>query len=231
MDNINPSDLPKFPDPNKADKDGLLAIGGDLSIERLYSAYLNGVFPWFGPGDPILWFSPDPRMLLFPENLHVSKSMKRVFNQNKFTFTCDQSFESVIDACSKVPREGQDGTWITTDMIQAYIALHKAGHAHSVEVWNKEDELVGGIYGVAIGKAFFGESMFSKVSNASKAALIKLLQSLELLGFDFLDCQVYTPHLESMGARLYPRSIFLEQLNLATAKKGIDKRDWVNLFA
>lgn len=223
------SDLPYFPSPENANEDGLLAIGGDLSVERLYSAYLNGIFPWYGPGEPILWFSPDPRMLLFPENLKISRSMKRFFNKAEYLYTCDQDFEGVIRNCSEIYREGQDGTWIGDDMIEAYINLHKIGVAHSIEVWSNENELVGGLYGVSIGTAFFGESMFSKVSNVSKAALILLTLSLEQKGFDFIDCQVYTKHLESMGAKLYPRYFFLSQLERAVDKNGLIKEDWKNL--
>ncbi|MEX2589287.1 MAG: leucyl/phenylalanyl-tRNA--protein transferase [Chitinophagales bacterium] len=223
--------LPKFPHPDNANEYGLLAIGGDLSMERLLAAYSQGIFPWYSPGEPILWHSPDPRMLLFPENLNVSKSMRRVFNQNKFTFTSDKAFEAVIKACSEIPRSGQEGTWITQEMMEAYISLHKAGFAHSVEVWSAENKLVGGIYGVSIGKAFFGESMFSKVSNASKAALIKLTQALQVQGFDFVDCQVYTEHLESMGAQLYPRTFFLEKLSDSIKKPGLNVEKWADLFA
>ncbi|MEX0811451.1 MAG: leucyl/phenylalanyl-tRNA--protein transferase [Chitinophagales bacterium] len=223
--------LPQFPHPDNANEYGLLAIGGDLSMERLLAAYSQGIFPWYSPGEPILWHSPDPRMLLFPENLNVSKSMRRVFNQNKFTFTSDKAFEAVIKACSEIPRSGQEGTWITQEMMEAYISLHKAGFAHSVEVWSAENKLVGGIYGVSIGKAFFGESMFSKVSNASKAALIKLTQALQVQGFDFVDCQVYTEHLESMGAQLYPRTFFLEKLSDSIKKPGLNVEKWADLFA
>ena len=225
------SSLPYFPDPNKANEDGLLAVGGDLSPERLYAAYLKGIFPWYGPDDPILWFSPDPRMLLYPENLKVSKSMRRFLKKEPFLYSCNKVFPDVIKACSEVPRPGQDGTWIGEDMIEAYIQLHELGIAHSVEVWSKENELVGGLYGVSIGTAFFGESMFSKVSNASKAALIMLTRELEQKHFDFVDCQVYTNHLESLGAKLYSREFFLKQLKQSVSQKGLSKEEWKNLFS
>lgn len=228
---MNINKLPYFPDPNAANEDGLLAIGGDLSPERLYAAYLNGIFPWYGPGDPILWFSPDPRMLLFSENLKVSRSMRRFLRKEPFAYSCDKAFPEVIRACSEVTRPGQDGTWIGADMIDAYIELNKLGLAHSIEVWSAENKLVGGLYGVSIGKAFFGESMFSKVSNASKAALIMLSQTLEQKDYHFIDCQVYTPHLESMGAKLYSRDFFIKQLKEAVSKQGLKKEEWKNLFS
>lgn len=222
--------LNDFPHPENANEQGLLAIGGDLGIERLLSAYSNGIFPWFGPGDPIMWFSPDPRMILYNKNLNISKSMKRLLDKKVFSYTSDKAFEQVIKICSSAPRPGQQGTWITPDMIEAYINLHREGYAHSVEVWSSEGNLVGGIYGVSIGMAFFGESMFSKVSNASKAALIMLSQALNTLGFDFIDCQVYTSHLESMGAKLYPRSLFLKELKTSIAKPGLNQKEWKSLF-
>lgn len=222
--------LNDFPHPENANEQGLLAIGGDLSTERLLSAYSNGIFPWFGPGDPIMWFSPDPRMILYNKNLNISKSMKRLLDKKVFSYTSDKAFEQVIKTCSSTPRPGQESTWITPDMIEAYINLHREGYAHSVEIWSSGGNLVGGIYGVSIGMAFFGESMFSKVSNASKAALIMLSQALNNLGFDFIDCQVYTSHLESMGAKLYPRSLFLKELKTSIAKPGLNQKEWKSLF-
>ncbi|MCO5949927.1 leucyl/phenylalanyl-tRNA--protein transferase [Mucilaginibacter flavidus] len=191
-----------FPNPALAEDDGLLAIGGDLSTERLMLAYQNGIFPWYSEDEPILWFSPHERFVLYPDELKVSKSMQRVLKSGKFSITINNAFEAVIAACSKAPRPGQDGTWITADMQAAYIDLNKKGYAHSVEVWEK-GELVGGLYGVQVNNVFCGESMFSKVSNASKAALIYLCKSGK---YNLIDCQVYTPHLESMGARMISRA-------------------------
>lgn len=190
-----------FPDPALADEDGLLAVGGDLSTSRLLLAYQNGIFPWYNDDTPILWYSPHERFVLFPDELKVSKSMHRVLRSGKFTVTYDKSFESVIAACSAVGRKGQDGTWITADMKDAYIHLHQDGYAHSVEVWEK-DQLVGGLYGVEVGSVFCGESMFSLVSNASKVALITMCTNGN---YTLIDCQVHTEHLESMGARLISR--------------------------
>jgi len=200
-----------FPHPELANEDGILAVGGDLSIKRLLYAYSIGLFPWFNPTDPILWWSPDPRFVLFPEELKISKSMRSYFNQKKFTVTFDTRFEEVIRTCSTHKRRGQGGTWISKEMINAYCDLHKAGWAHSVEVW-KGEELVGGLYGVAIGKVFFGESMFTKVSNASKFALISLVKTLKKQNFNLIDCQQPTNHLGSLGARSIRRHEFLELL-------------------
>jgi leucyl/phenylalanyl-tRNA--protein transferase len=200
-----------FPDPVLAEEDGLLAVGGDLSIERLLLAYQNGIFPWYSDETPILWYSPPERFVLYPDELKISKSMKQVLRSGKLTVTIDQCFEEVITACSSVPREGQDGTWITDEMKEAYIQLHQKGHAHSVEVW-QQDNLVGGLYGVPVGEVFCGESMFSKVSNASKTALIYLC-NCDL--YKLIDCQLYTNHLESMGARLISRDEYLAALQNA----------------
>lgn len=201
-----------FPSPNLANRNGLLALGGDLSVERLILAYSSGIFPWYNEGEPICWYSPNPRMVLFPEELKVSKTMKQVLSRNYFEITFDTAFESVIKNCSTVPREGQRGTWITNDMIEAYVALHELGYAHSVEAW-QNGELVGGLYGVSLGKCYFGESMFAKVSNASKAAFITMVQMLKSKDFKLIDCQIYTEHLASLGARLIPRKDFLELLD------------------
>ena len=194
-----------FPDPELAEPDGLLALGGDLSAERLLLAYSEGIFPWYNDDSPILWFSPHERFVLFPDELNISSSMKRVINSNRFKVTFDTSFADVIEACSMMPRKDQDGTWITADMKAAYINLHQLGHAHSIEVW-QGDDLVGGMYGVAMGDVFCGESMFSKVSNASKIALISLIKSDK---YKLLDCQVHTDHLESMGARMISRKEYM----------------------
>lgn len=197
-----------FPDPALAEEDGLLAIEGDLSQERLLLAYQNGIFPWFNEDTPILWYSPPERFVLYPEEVKISKSMRQVLNSKKFKITFDTAFEKVIKACADVNREGQDGTWITNGMQEAYIQLHQSGFAHSIEVW-EDNELVGGLYGVLINRVFCGESMFSKVSNASKTALVWLCQNVLI---DLIDCQVYTEHLESMGARLIPREDFMGYL-------------------
>jgi len=198
-----------FPNPELAEPDGLLALGGDLSADRLLLAYAHGIFPWYSEETPILWYSPHERFVLYPGQLRISKSMRQVLRSGKFKTTVDQAFEQVIDACSAVPREGQDGTWITDDMKQAYINLHQLGHAHSYEIW-QGGELVGGLYGVQTGRVFCGESMFSRVSNASKTALITLCQSGL---YDLIDCQVHTEHLESMGAKFISREAYLHILH------------------
>lgn len=198
-----------FPDPALAEEDGLLAMEGDLSAERLILAYQSGIFPWYSEGDPILWFAPHERFVLYPSGLRISKSMRQIIRSNKFRVTFDQSFAEVIRACADAKREGQDGTWITTEMQQAYINLHKLGVAHSVEVWLDDDVLAGGLYGVEVGSVFCGESMFSKVSNASKLALITLCQTGK---YKMIDCQLHTEHLESMGARMIPRDEFMSVL-------------------
>ncbi len=203
-----------FPDSALAEEDGLLAVGGDLSTERLLLAYQNGIFPWYSDDTPILWYSPHERFVLFPDELKISKSMHRVLRSAKFTVTFNQNFEKVIGACSLVPREGQDGTWITADMKNAYIQLHREGHAHSVEVWEGE-LLVGGLYGVTVGSVFCGESMFSLVSNASKVTLISLCNRGH---YTLIDCQVHTEHLESMGARMIDRKEYLGILQNNGAK-------------
>lgn len=204
-----------FPDPALAELDGLLAVGGDLSTERLLLAYQNGIFPWYSDDTPILWYSPPERFVLYPDELKISKSMRQVLRSGKFTVTVDQCFEEVITACSLAPREGQDGTWITDEMKIAYIQLRQKGYAHSVEVW-QQDNLVGGLYGVPVGKVFCGESMFSKVSNASKIALIHLCNSGL---YRLIDCQVHTDHLESMGARLISREEYLAALRVEIGDK------------
>jgi leucyl/phenylalanyl-tRNA--protein transferase len=196
-----------FPPVHLAEPDGLLAMGGDLSTERLLLAYRNGIFPWY-EGEHILWWSPDPRFVLFPDELKISKSIKPLLNRNEFSFTTDQAFSEVIRQCKKITRPGQDGTWITNEIEKAYNKLHELGYAHSAEVW-KEGKLVGGLYGIKLGKAFFGESMFSTVSNASRFAFIKYVQQLKEEGIRIIDCQVYTEYLESLGARMIDRKDFI----------------------
>ncbi|MCB9283198.1 MAG: leucyl/phenylalanyl-tRNA--protein transferase [Lewinellaceae bacterium] len=200
-----------FPDPALANKNGLLAVGGDLSPERVLLAYQMGIFPWFNPEDHILWWSPDPRFVLFPAELKIQRSMRPYLNQAKFRLTFDQHFETIMRHCGGTSRPGQQGTWISDEMVESYVQLHRLGYAHSVEVWDG-NELAGGLYGIALGKCFFGESMFTKVSNASKYGFITLVRRLEELGYAMVDCQQQTRHLASLGARPIPREKFLEFL-------------------
>ncbi len=203
-----------FPHPSLADPGGLLAVGGDLSPERLLLAYANGIFPWYSDPSPILWWSPDPRLVLFPGELKISRSLRRVIKKQVFTVTMDTSFGEVIRACA----QARDETWITGEMIEAYVALHELGYAHSFET-RHEGRLVGGLYGVALGRAFFGESMFSAMSDASKVALVFLVRLLDGLGFEFIDCQTTTEHLKRFGAREVPRKEFLDLLGRALDDK------------
>lgn len=201
-----------FPHPSLANPDGILAVGGDLKPERLILAYNWGIFPWYNEGESIVWWHPNPRFVLFPDRLKVSKSMRSILNQKKFSFTFDQAFSSVISSCQKINRKGQEGgTWITADMQAAYIHLHELGYAHSVEVW-QEEKLVGGLYGIALGRMFFGESMFAKVDNASKAGFITLVNILKEKGYTLIDCQQETDHLKSLGAQNISRNRFLRHL-------------------
>ncbi|GBF21430.1 MULTISPECIES: leucyl/phenylalanyl-tRNA--protein transferase [Arenibacter] len=200
-----------FPDVEKADDDGLLAVGGDLSPERLLLAYKNGIFPWFNEDSMILWWSPDPRMVLFPNKIKISKSMAQVIKSNKFGITWNTQFEEVVNACSAIKRKGQAGTWITPEMKSAYLKLHQMGIAKSIEVW-ESDNLVGGLYGIDLGNVFCGESMFSRKSNASKFAFISLAKELQQKEYKLIDCQVYTAHLESLGAEEIPRKQFIKIL-------------------
>ena len=199
-----------FPPVHLAEPDGLLAMGGDLSPERLLLAYRNGIFPWYEE-DPILWWCPNPRFVLFPAELKVSRSIRPLLNRKEFEFTINTSFAKVIHHCKATKRPGQEGTWITDEVEEAYCKLHELGYAHSAEVW-KEGELVGGLYGIRIGKVFFGESMFSNVSNASRYAFIHYVLQLQQEGIELIDCQVYTEYLESMGACMIDRTVFIELL-------------------
>lgn len=200
----------QFPAVHLSEPDGLLAMGGDLSPERLLLAYRLGIFPWFEGNTP-LWWCPDPRFVLFPAELKISKSMQQLFKKNAFRFTINTAFAEVINSCKTTARRGQSSTWITDEVKTAYIHLHQLGHAHSAEAW-LGDDLVGGCYGIRMGKAFFGESMFSKVSNASKYAFIKYTEQLKREDTRLIDCQVYTEHLESLGARMIPRRQFIQLL-------------------
>jgi len=198
-----------FPPVEEADEDGILAVGGDLSPERLLLAYRSGIFPWFDEDEPILWWSPEYRMVVFPEEFLVSKSIRNILNRNIFKVTYNQNFREVISNCSSIKRNGQNGTWISNDMIEAYCKLHEMGFAKSIEVW-QDDILVGGLYGIDLGHVFCGESMFSKVSNASKVAFVSLVQKLKEENYKLLDCQVHNDHLESLGAREIFREDFME---------------------
>lgn len=201
-----------FPPVSESDKNGILAFGGDLSPERLILAYKSGIFPWFNSDEPIIWWAPNPRMVLFLEELVISKSMRNIINRKGFNVTFNQNFREVISNCQKIKRNDANGTWITNEMINAYCKLHDLGIAKSVEVW-QNDELVGGLYGVDLGHIFCGESMFSKVSNASKFAFINLVRDLKSKNYQLLDCQVHNDHLESLGCREIDRMDFMKILN------------------
>ncbi len=216
----------RFPDPALAEQEpnGLLAVGGDLSAERLLAAYRLGVFPWYGDRQPILWWSPDPRLVLFPRDLRVSRSLRRTLRRNLYEVSLDRDFGGVVRGCA-APRPAGDGTWILPEMQRAYVRLHQLGHAHSVEVWQGAT-LVGGLYGVAVGCAFFGESMFSRATDASKVALVHLARHLDLWHYELVDCQVYTPHLASLGAVEIARADFQERL-AAAVERAPDARAWL----
>jgi leucyl/phenylalanyl-tRNA--protein transferase len=205
-----------FPNPEWANPEGILAVGGDLCVERLLLAYRLGVFPWYGPGYPILWWSPPQRCIIEPTRFHVSHSLRRLLRQTCFTVTFDQAFAQVIRACAETRFEQRQETWLTSEMIEAYCALHAAGFAHSAEAW-REGQLAGGIYGVSLGRAFFGESMFKRVSNASKVAFATLTQQLADWQFTLIDCQITNPHLQRLGAQEVPRAEFLRRLAEALA--------------
>lgn len=207
---LNPEEI-SFPDPEYyVGQEGIIAFGGDLSPERIWFAYQNGIFPWFNPGEEILWWFPDPRFVLFPEKIYVSKSMKKILKRNEFSFTENQCFRKVMENCMKIQRKEQNGSWISAELISSYEILHRAGKAKSIEVW-KNDELVGGLYGIEVGRIFCGESMFAKESNASKAGFIYFVQKYQNY-FKLIDCQSYTEHLESLGAEMIPAKEFLKIL-------------------
>jgi len=207
-----------FPPIDRADEDGLLAIGGDLSTERLLLAYKSGIFPWYNEGEPICWWSPDPRFVLFPDELKISKSMRSILKQGDLQFSINKAFPAVIQNCKTISRKNQPGTWISPAVQKAFTRLHQLGHAHSAEAW-MGDKLVGGLYGIRMGNIFFGESMFSSISNASKFALINYVQQLQKENVQLIDCQVYTRHLETMGARMISRSTFAALLAEGTGNR------------
>ncbi len=216
------SDNISFPSPELAEEDGLLAVGGDLSQERLLKAYSMGIFPWYSDDSPILWWSPDPRLVLFPSELVVSRSLRQLLKKGIFTVTVNRAFERVIQCCADSSRKSQSGTWITEEMMQAYTQLHRSGYAHSVEAWH-EGELAGGFYGIIMSRIFFGESMFAKMSNASKVAFVTFVEDLRQRHFELIDCQVTTEHLVSLGAREISRSTFLETLKKALSQQPFSK--------
>lgn len=210
---------PVFPHPENSNPDGILAVGGDLSPERLIEAYTHGIFPWYSSDTPIIWWSPDPRFVIYPDEVQVSKSMRQVMKRGIFEIRFDTSFRDVITECGG-RRKNEDGTWITPEMIEAYVNLHRLGFAHSVEAW-RGGKLAGGLYGVSLGGMFFGESMFSRESNASKAALVVLAANLVRLGFDLIDSQVYTPHVESLGGIHMDRGCFLDIVSESVKRETI----------
>jgi leucyl/phenylalanyl-tRNA--protein transferase len=217
-----------FPDPSNAEKEGVLAVGGDLSVERLIVAYASGIFPWPSKDAPLLWWSPDPRMVMFPDDLKVSHSLRQLVRSGRYSYTVDTDFETVVRECACIPRKGQVDTWITTEMIEAYIRLHHAGYAHSVET-HHEGELIGGLYGVSLGRVFFGESMFYKKRDASKFAFYQLVKLLRHWEFELIDAQQETAHLKSLGAINMPRDEFIQLL-----KRALDhptyKGNWNNFL-
>lgn len=211
MIRLDPNEI-SFPNPQHYDgHEGIIAYGGDLSMERIWFAYQNGIFPWFNPGEEILWWCPDPRFVLFPRNLKVSKSMRKILKNETFTFTENQNFREVIRNCREVTRKGQDGTWLSDELMESFIRLHEYGFAKSIEVW-QDDRLVGGFYGLQVGKVFCGESMFAKVSNASKAGFIYFVEKYQD-ELALIDCQSHTEHLESLGATMIPKQEFLKTLH------------------
>ncbi|HJK98760.1 MAG TPA: leucyl/phenylalanyl-tRNA--protein transferase [Polyangiaceae bacterium LLY-WYZ-14_1] len=207
-----------FPPPESASAEGVVAVGGNITPQRLLLAYGQGIFPWPVERLPLLWFSPDPRFVLFPQEVRVPRSLRRSIRRGTYRVVADQAFDQVITACAEVPRPGQDGTWITDELLDGYVALHELGYAHSIEAWDADSgRLVGGLYGVSLGRAFFGESMFARAPDASKVAFVTLVGNLAARGFHFIDCQVETDHLARFGARNVPRDAFLAGLRAAVA--------------
>lgn len=217
----------EFPPVALADETGIVAFGGDLSQKRLLLAYRSGIFPWYSDNEPITWWSPDPRFVVYPDSFKIPRSLRKPLREHPYAISFDKDFKAVIKNCQKIARAGQDGTWITDEMEQAYIALHEAGYAHSVEVWDKK-KLIGGLYGVSLGTCFFGESMFSKASNASKFAFCSLASTLFQAGFGIIDCQVYTPLLAQFGAAHLNRKEYMAELNANLIKKTM-KGTWMDL--
>jgi len=222
---LNEQERIRFPTAGAGSPEGIVATGANLSPGVLLSAYEQGVFPWFGEGDPLLWWSPDPRFVLFPSELHVPRRIARRLRAGEYRLSLDTAFTEVIQRCSEVPRPGQDGTWITSEMVDSYIKLHELGYAHSVEAW-LGSELAGGLYGVSLGRVFFGESMFAAQADASKVAFVSFVHYLSSLGFELVDCQVYTDHLDRFGAREIPRDEFLSVLGGALASDLTLKGNW-----
>ena len=218
----------EFPSPLEAGPEGLVAVGGNLSPGVLLSAYSQGVFPWYSEGEPLLWWSPDPRFVLFPSEIHIPKSLRRTLNKGRFTYSLDRAFTDVIVGCSETPRHAQGGTWITDDMVAGYVKLHELGYAHSVEVWDGE-VLAGGLEGVSLGGMCFGESMFTRVPDASKAGFVTFVKLLERHEFDCVDSQMYTEHLDRFGARDMDRSDFLDLLSVSLERPTL-KGDWQELL-
>lgn len=216
-----------FPDPEEADSDGLIAVGGDLSPQRLLEAYCCGIFPWYSEGEPLLWWSLDPRMVMFPDEFRYSKSLRRVVRSGRFEVRIDTCFEQVMRSCGRVAREGQDGTWITEEMVQAYVELHRLGFAHSFETFF-QGELVGGLYGVSVGDIFCGESMFHTMTDASKVAFVRLVEFCKTHNFRLIDAQQETRHLASLGARPIPRRAYLDMLDTLVIDKSL-WRSWTEL--
>ncbi len=214
------SDKIAFPPPHLAEKEGLIAIGGDLSEKRLLLAYQMGIFPWYSKDEPIMWWTPDPRLVLYPHELKISGSLQKIIRKNIFSIRIDTAFDQVVLSCAHAQRKKQDGTWIVEDMITAYCHLHKTGYAHSFEAW-QDDKLVGGLYGVSLGRCFFGESMFSNQSNASKVTFVFLVEYLRQRSFDLIDCQVTTDHLLRSGAREIPRKRFLKEIGNSLKKSTL----------
>ena len=205
------SDKIEFPSPHLASEEGLLAVGGDLTLKRLLMAYSMGIFPWYSADEPIMWWSPNPRLVLYPREIRISKTLKKIIKKRLFQVTMDSNFLQVITQCAQVRLNKNESTWIIKDMIDAYCELHESGFAHSVEAWHK-GELAGGLYGVSLGRCFFGESMFTLVNNASNVALVQLVEYLNSLSFDMIDCQINTKHLTRFGAIEFPREHFLKKL-------------------